>query len=223
MSEEMSTGNGEKMKTLGWLKYFAVFCMGFITNFSGVLDNITKLPANYHDFKATYLYDKELLNGSWSTNAEYLLNSKEVGLDKDQPNIVLTIAVDHDGGVEGEIMSQQICDALPITWIISFESDPPNLENLLVDRTFFIKQLHNSDMEKVAELKLVNQNKRHQTITFKTIRDTTNSLPEFLTFGKDLPSYKGDFKKLSDYCAGSSMRFREALKKNARSQDAQKH
>jgi len=115
------------------------------------------------------------------------------------------------------------CDALPITWIISFESKSPNLKNVFVDRAFFIKQLHNGDMEKVAELKLVNQNKRYRTITFKTIRDTTNSLPKFLTFGKDLPSYEEDFKKLSDYCTGSSMRLREALKKNSRSQDAQKY
>jgi len=211
----MSTGDEEKMKALRWLKYFAAFCVGFITNFSGVLEDITKLPGNYHDFKETYLYDKELLNGSWSTNAEYVLNSREAGLDKEQPNIVLTLNVDHDGGVEGEIMSQEICDALPITWIISFESEPPSLKNLFVDRTFFIKQLHNGDMERVAELELVNQNKRHQTITFKTIRDTTKSLPEFLTFGKDLPSYEENFKKLSNYCAGSSVRFREAIKKNA--------
>jgi hypothetical protein len=217
----MSTVSEEKMKVLNWVKYFAAFCVGFITNFSGVLENITKLPANYNDFKKTYLYDKDLLKGAWSTNPEYVLNSKEAGLDKVQPTMILTLDVDHDGGVEGEILSQKICDALPITWIISFESESPNLKNIFIDRSFFIKQLHNGDMEKVAELKLVNQNKRHRTITFKTIRDTTNSLPEFLTFGKDLPSYEEDFKKLSDYCAGSPMRFREAIKKNSR--DAQKH
>lgn len=209
------------MKAIDSLKYFVAFCVGFITNFSGVLENITKLPANYNDFKKTYLFDKELLNGSWSTNAEYVLNGKEAGLDKEQPNIVLTLDVDHDGGVEGEIMSVKICDALPLTWVISFESESPNLKNIFVDRMFFIKQLHNGEMKKVAELKLVNQNKRHQTITFKTISDTTNSFPEFLTFGKGLPSYEEDFKKLSGYCAGSSMRFREVLKKNFRAQDAQ--
>jgi len=219
----MTTGNGEKKKASDWMKYLVGFAFGFITNFSGVLENITKIPSSYHDFKATYLYDKELLNGSWSTNAEYVINSKEIGLDIDQPNIVLTLHVDDDGGVEGEIISKKICDALPMTWIISFESAPPNLINLFVDRAFFIKQLHNSDMETVAELKLVNQNKRHQIITFKTIRDTTNSLPKFLTFGKALPSYGGDLKRLSAYCAGSSRRLLEALKKDSQSQDAQKH
>lgn len=210
----MSSDSKEKSKAWRWVTYLATFCAGFITNFSGVLENLTKLPANYHNFKETYLYDKELLKGSWSTNAEYILNSKETGLDKEQPAVVLTMDVDNDGGVEGEILSQQICDALPITWVISFESESPNLKNLFVDRSFFIKQLHNGDMEEVAELKLANQNKRHQTITFKTIRDATGSLPAFLTFGKELPSYKTDFDKLSDYCAGSPKRFRDAIKKN---------
>ncbi|MFA6064178.1 MAG: hypothetical protein WC736_16435 [Gallionella sp.] len=219
----MTTGNVEKKKASGWMKYLVGFVFGFITNFSGVLENITKIPSSYHDFKATYLYDKDLLNGSWSTNAEYVMNSREKGLDIDQPNVVLTLNVDHDGGVEGEIISKKICDALPITWIISFESDPPSLKNLFVDRSFFIKQLHNGDMETVAELKLVDQNKRHQVITFKTVRDTTNSLPKFLTFGKALPSYGEDFKRLSAYCAGSSIRLREALKKDSQSQGAQKH
>lgn len=209
------------MKAWKWMTYVVTFCAGFITNFSGVLENITKLPSNYHNFKEVYLYDKELLKGSWSTNAEYVLNSKEAGLDKEQPTVVLTLDVDHDGGIEGEIMSEKICDALPITWIISFESESPNLKNLLVDRSFFIKQLHNGDMEKAAELKLVNQNKRHRTITFKTIRDTTGSLPQFLTFGKELPSYKEDFDRLSGYCSESPKRFREALKKKSR--DVEKH
>lgn len=212
----------DKTKALvGWLKGIAIFCAGFITGLSGFLENIVKLPANYHDFKATYLYDEELLTGSWSTNAEYVINSEELGLDEKQTNIVLTLNVDHDGGVEGEIMSEKICDALPITWIISFESESPNLKNIFIDRSFFVKQLHNGSMEKVAELKLVNQNKKHRIITFKTISDATNSLPKFLTFGKDLPSYQEDFKNLSNYCADSPLRFREALKKNAL--DSQKH
>ncbi len=117
-------------------------------------------------------------------------------------------------------MSKKICDALPITWIISFESESPNLTNIFVDRTFFIRQLHNSDMERVAKLKLVSQNKKYQTITFRKISDSTNSLPEFITFGKNLPSYKDDFKQLSDYCAGSSMRLRDILKKGNHAQDA---
>ena len=64
---------------------------GFITNFSGLFESITKFPATYHDFKKVYLYDRDLLNGSWSTNSDYTLNSKEIGLDIDQPNTVLNL------------------------------------------------------------------------------------------------------------------------------------
>jgi hypothetical protein len=207
----------ESTKALTWIKYLAIFFAGVITNFSGVFEGIIKLPANYYDFKRIYLYDKDLLNGSWSTNANYILNSREVGLDKEQPSIVLTLTINDDGSVDGEILSEKICDALPLTWNISVESKSPNLKNLFVDRSFFIKQLHNGEMETVAELKLVNQNKRYRTITLETINDATNSLPNLLTLGKDLPSYKDDFEKLSNYCADSPTRFRESIKKSSRS------
>ncbi|CAI1614278.1 hypothetical protein [Serratia proteamaculans] len=201
-------------KILSAFKYTMVFMAGFIANFSGVLRSVSDIPNSYEEFKKTYLYDESFLGGKWSTNSEYLINGADVGLDPDQPDVVMELVNGNSGQVSGEIISKNICDAMPLTWVISIESASPNLLNFFVDRSFFVKQLHGGSMETVAELKLVEENRDHGVIKFKRVSDDKSAFPEFIVFGKDLPDYKKDMKGLSDYCSESSSRFLKQHRSN---------
>ncbi len=199
-------------KIISMLKYFAVFCLGFLTNFSGFLDNVTNIPSSYKEFKKVYLYDAELFSGNWSTNSEYVLNGEELGLDFEQPKITMSLHVNEFGEVSGELLSKQVCDALPLTWIIAMQSPEPGLSSFIFDRPFFLKQLKGGEMETVAEFQLVYADNRKNVIEFKRIDDKWNVLPKVIKLAKNLPAYGDDFKELSDYCAKSPQRFREQLK-----------
>ncbi|MFV8904145.1 hypothetical protein ABQ333_02640 [Serratia fonticola] len=195
-------------------KYVMVFMAGFIANFSGVLRSVSDIPNSYEEFKKTYLYDESFLSGKWSTNSEYLINGQDIGLEPEQQDVVMELVKGNGGRVSGEIISKKICDAMPLTWVISIESAPPNLLNFFIDRSFFVKQLHGGVMETVAELKLVHENREHGVIKFKRVSDETSAFPEFIVFGKDLPNYKKDMKNLSDYCSGSTTRYWKQYQSN---------
>lgn len=168
--------------------------------------------------KKNYLDDSTFLDGHWSTNSDYVANSGDLGLENQQPLMVMSIQTEKDGSVAGEIMSAGICDALPLTWYISFDSDEPSWIDFFRDRRFKITQLHNGVTETVATLKLEHKNKKFGAITFAVIKDMTGILPSKIIFGKNLPEYKNDYKKLQDYCGDSPRRFAEKyraiLKKN---------
>ncbi len=200
-------------KLIPMLKYFSVFCLGFLTNFSGFLDNVTNIPSSYKEFKKVYLYDAELLSGNWSTNTEYLLDGEELGLGLEQPTITMSLNVNEFGEVNGEILSNTVCDALPLTWVISMESPEPGLSSFIFERRFFLKQLKGGKMEIVAEYQLVYVDERKNVIEFERIDDKRNVLPEKFKLAKNLPAYDADFKELSDYCSKSPQRFRERLNK----------
>ena len=200
-------------KIIPMLKYLAVFCLGFLTNFSGFLDNVTNIPSSYKEFKKVYLYDADLLSGNWSTNTEYALDGEELGLGYEQPIITMSLNVDEFGEVSGEILSKEVCDALPITWVISMESPEPGLSSFIFDRHFFLKQLKGGRMQTVAEFQLAYADKRNNIIEFERVDDKQNILPEKIKLAKNLPAYDEDFKELSDYCSKSPQRLRERLKK----------
>lgn len=183
------------------------FVVGCVTGASGFLDGLNKIPESYSQFKQVYLYDSEFLKGNWSTNAEYVANSHDLGLDVEQPKIVMSMEPEKDGSISGEIMSEKICDALPLTWYINFQSETPSLVNLFIDRKFVITQLHNGETETVATLKLIDENKKFGAVTFQVISDKTQMLPDKITFGKDLPEYKNDYKQFQDYCGESPRKF----------------
>lgn len=186
---------------------FMGFVFGCVTGVSGLLDELNKIPQSYTQMKRNYLYDSSFLKGDWSTNSEYVANSGDLGLDIDQPVIVMSMEPDDDGSISGEIMSEKICDALPLTWYINIQSDSPSLINFFTDRKFKVTQLHNGVTETVATLKLDGENKKFGSITFKVINDSTGALPSKITFGKNLPEYKSDYKKMQDYCGDSPRKF----------------
>lgn len=186
--------------------FLTLVCTG-IAWLSGLLDNLNKLPESYEQLKKNYLYDSVFLSGNWSTNSEYVANSADLGLDAQQPIIVMSMAADDDGSITGEIMSEKICDALPLTWHINFQSNSPSWINLVKDREFNITQLHNGETETVATLKLDSKNEKFGSITFNVVSDKTGILPSSITFGKDLPEYESDYKKLQAYCGDSPRKF----------------
>lgn len=194
------------MKKLEWGKYTLIYFAGFLTSFSGVLDSLVRIPSSYKELKKTYIYDSEFLTGHWSTNAEYLIDSVDAGLDPSQPKIVLNMQASDDGSASGNIMSEEICDALPLTWDIKLVADEPTFRDFFFDRKFYLKQLHESRMQTVAVLKLVNEDKKNGSIKFELVGGG-GFLPKEIIFGKDLPQYDHDFKELSGYCAKSPMKF----------------
>ena len=79
------------MKKLEWGKYALIYLAGFLTSFSGALDSLVKIPSSYKELKKTYIYDSEFLTGQWSTNAEYLADSGELGLEPSQPKMTVSM------------------------------------------------------------------------------------------------------------------------------------
>ncbi|MEE2001408.1 hypothetical protein QWY20_08075 [Alkalimonas sp. MEB108] len=199
-------------KIPSFLKYAAVFMLGFLTNFSGFLDNISSIPGSYKEFKKVYLYDGDLLAGNWSTNSEYLLGAGELGLGHSQPLLIVTLNVNEHDEVSGEILSKDICDALPLTWVIAIQSSEPTLFSIFSNRTFYVKKLKNNLMEPVAKLKLVAHDDRRDTLTFRRIDDKYGMLPEYIMLAKNLPAFEADSELLSGYCADSPKRFREEIR-----------
>lgn len=198
-------------KITTFLKYTAVFVLGFIANFSGVLDNISSIPGSYQEFKKVYVYSGSSLTGSWSNNAEYLLGSGDLGLTPG-PKIVMKIDANEHDEISGEILSEAICDALPLTWVISVESPEPGIFSVFSKRKLYIRQLRNNLMETVAILEIVSIDDRKGVISLQRKLDTLGVFPEKITFAKNLPAFHDDFNFLSEFCAGSPQRLREKLK-----------
>ncbi|HBW1565051.1 TPA: hypothetical protein N3423_004524 [Klebsiella pneumoniae] len=192
---------------LGWLKYILIYIAGFLTSFSGVMDSLVKIPVSYQELKKTYIYDSAFLTGHWSNNAEYLLNSEELGLDFGQPSIVLDMQASEDGSTNGTILSEQLCDAMPLTMVISLEADAPTFRDFFLDRMFYLKQLHSGKMETLGVLKLVREDRKNGTIEFETVGDGTGALPRKIVLAKNLPEYEEDYKKISSYCEQSPMKY----------------
>lgn len=160
------------------------------------------------------LYEKEFLSGKWSTDAEYVINSGDLGLDKRQPIVTIQLAVDNDGSVDGEIISEKLCDAMPLTWNITLNSDSPSILNFVFARKFQVRQLENGTMDKspvVATLKMVAEDHKHNSITFYVVNDATRSLPKQLTVAKNLPKFEENYKYLQNYCADSTKKFYEKM------------
>lgn len=194
-------------KSLGWGKYVLIYLAGFLTSFSGILEDLVKIPVLYSELKKTYIYDSAFLTGHWSTNDEYFIGGADRGLDFEQPKIILNLQVSDDGSASGEILSEKICDALPLTWIISLEAEAPGLREFFFDRKFYLKQLREGKMQTVGVLKLVNEDRKNASIAFSLVGGGMGALPEKIVLAKDLPQYEEDFKELSNYCAESPTKF----------------
>lgn len=168
----------------------------------------------YRNELNNYLYQKEFLTGKWSTDAEYVINSRDLGLDISQPVLTVNLNVDKDGSIDGNILSETLCESMPMTEIITLNSDSPSLKNFVFARTFEVRQLINGAMDKspvVATLKLINEDQKHNAITFEVVSDATGMLPKKLIFGKDLPKFDENYKFLQDYCAKASANFYDKL------------
>lgn len=193
-------------KIVNLLKYLAVFLLGFVTNFSGVLDSISSIPRSYKEFKRVYLYDGERLAGKWTNNTEYFLGAGDLNLTAGPVLIMQLEANEHDE-ISGEILSEEICEALPLTWVISVESPEPAVFGIFSNRRLYIKQLRNNRMEIVAIMDIEFLDARRGIVGLKTKHDPLGMLPDQMTLAKGLPEFDNDFKRISEFCAGSPRRF----------------
>lgn len=191
--------------------YLIIF--GLISGIGGLIT----FYFQYLDHKAELfkpLYEEKFLAGNWTTDANLVVNSGDYGLDQDQPLIISQIIVNKDGSILGEISSEGLCKAMPLTWDITLDSPPPKLWNYFVDRKFTIRELVNGKLRTsppVAEVKLAHENQESPSLTFKVIWDKTNQLPKTFTLGKDLPSYKSDYDYLQQYCADVTEKFNDEV------------
>lgn len=168
----------------------------------------------YRNELNTALYQKKFLTGKWSTDAEYIINSGDLGLDKPQPVLTIQFTVDDDGSIDGELISEGLCDAMPLTWNITLNSDSPSLMNFIFPRTFQVRQLVNGAMNKspvVATLTLVSEDHKNNVLTFDISSDSTGTLPEQITVAKDLPMFEENYNYLQNYCANSTKMFYEKI------------
>jgi len=207
-------------KIIAFSKYAAVFALGFITNFSGALNNIASIPSSYKELKKVYFYNGNSISGKWSSNTEYLLGAGELGLAHDQPKIIMQVDANEHDEISGEILSADLCEALPITWVVSVESPEPGIFSLFSNRKLYIKQLRNNLMETVAIMEITSLDDRKGTVSLQRVADPLEILPEKVSLAKDLPAFDDDFKEISEFCADSPKRFREKLKTMKPGKDA---
>lgn len=212
IAPKLSVMQEDMNKYITFSKYAAVYLLGFITNFSGVLDNISSIPSSYKELKKVYFYSGDHLAGKWSNNDEYILGAGELGLEYGQPKIVMQIGANEHDEISGEIFSEAICEALPLTWVISAESPEPGIFSLFSNRKIYIKQLRDNRMETVAVMEIESLDSRKGVIHLQRKQDPLQILPEKVTLARNLPAFDEDFKQLSEFCAGSPKRFREKLK-----------
>lgn len=207
-------------KIIAFLKYAAVFAFGFITNFSGALDNIASIPNSYKELKKVYFYSGNSISGKWSNNTEYLLGGGELGFADEQPKIIMQVSVNEHDEISGEILSEGLCEALPITWVVSIESPEPGIFSLFSNRKLYIKQLKNNLMETVAIMEIISLDDRRGTVSLQRVADPLEILPVKVSLAKDLPAFDDDFKEISEFCADSPKRLREKLKSMKLGEDA---
>lgn len=156
------------------------------------------------------LYQKKFLTGKWSNDAGLIINSKDLGLNNEEPLVTIQMDVDDDGSIDGEIISEGLCDGMPLTWGITFNSESPTLKNFVFARKFQVRQLVDGSMDKspvVATLKLVEEDRKHKSITFEVVDDPAGMLPKQLTVAKDLPNFQDNYNYLQEFCANSTKEF----------------
>lgn len=180
----------------------------------GVVIAVVGLYLPYRNELNAALYQKEFLTGKWSSDAEYIINSGDLGLDKPQPIMTIQLSVDEDGSIDGEFISEGLCDAMPLTWNITFNSVSPSIINFVFARKFQIRQLVSGAMDKspvVAELKLVDEDHKHNSITFDVVNDFTGTLPKKITLAKNLPKFDENYEYLQSYCLNSTKKMYEKM------------
>lgn len=79
----------------------------------GVIIPAVGLYLQYRNELNAVLYQKEFFTGKWSSDDEYIINSRDLGLDKPQPIMTIQLSVDEDGSIDGEFISEGLCDAMP--------------------------------------------------------------------------------------------------------------
>ncbi|HHH7828561.1 hypothetical protein WDK46_21115 [Escherichia coli] len=99
----------------------------------GVIIPAVGLYLQYRNELNAVLYQKEFLTGKWSSDDEYIINSRDLGLDKPQPIMTIQLSVDEDGSIDGEFISEGLCDAMPLTWNITFNNAPPSPLNFFCE------------------------------------------------------------------------------------------
>lgn len=180
----------------------------------GVVIAVVGLYLPYRNELNAALYQKEFLTGKWSSDAEYIINSGDLGLDKPQPIMTIQLSVDEDGSIDGEFISEGLCDAMPLTWNITFNSVSPSIINFVFARKFQIRQLVSGAMDKspvVAELKLVDEDHKHNSITFDVVNDFTGTLPKKITLAKNLPKFDENYEYLQSYYLNSTKKMYEKM------------
>ncbi|HDS7137946.1 hypothetical protein ABLU80_16050 [Klebsiella sp. CN_Kp104] len=156
------------------------------------------------------LYQKNFLTGKWSNDAGLIINSKDLGLNNDEPLVTIQMDVDDDGSIDGEIITEGLCDGMPLTWNITFNSEAPSLKNFVLARKFHVRQLVDGAMDKspvVATLKLIEEDPKHKSITFEVVDDPAGMLPKKFTVAKGLPKFEDNYNYLQEYCANSTQEF----------------
>lgn len=132
----------------------------------------------------------------------------------------MQVSVNERDEISGKILSEDMCEALPITWVVSIESPGPGIFNLFSNRKLYIKQLRNNLMETVAIMEITSLDDRKGTVILQRVADPLEILPEKVSLAKDLPAFDDDFKENSEFCADSPKRFREKLKSIKLGEDA---
>ncbi|MDR7345182.1 hypothetical protein J2X14_003625 [Pantoea alhagi] len=156
------------------------------------------------------LYQKKFLTGKWSNDADLIINSKDLGLNNNEPLVTIQMNVDDDGSIDGEIISEGLCDGMPLTWSITFNGESPTFKNFVFARKFQVRQLVDGAMDKspvVATLKLIEEDRKHKSLTFEVVDDPARMLPKKFTVAKDLPKFEENYKYLQEYCADSTLEF----------------
>ncbi|MBK3882568.1 hypothetical protein GFK97_17760 [Pseudomonas stutzeri] len=136
-------------------------------------------------------------------------------LPPDSPKIIIRLKSDAERGtVQGDVISEALCELQPITWIFYFDSKKPNLLSFGRTRDFQVSYLRAGIKVPIAIVRAEIQEPVDdmQVLVLSLISSHVDSaLPHVFGVAKNLNAFDEDVEYLNERCADITMRFHKSL------------
>jgi len=201
------------------IKAFNVICKIF----AGIFAVITALSVSLYFFSDQipaaldkYFYRSSLWSGNWSSNTEYTVApGLSDNLSSTSPKIIIRLKSDAErGSVQGDIISEGLCELQPITRIFYFDSKRPNFLSFGQTRDFQVSYLRAGIKVPVATVRaeIKEPIDELQVLLLKTVESAADAaFPERIGVAKNLSAFEEDVDYLNKKCADVTLEFYKAL------------
>jgi|GEM_PF-7123815 len=190
---------------------------------AGVAAVITALSVSLYFFSDQiptaldkYFYRSSVWDGNWSSNTEYTIApGLSDYVSPDSPKIIIRLKSDAERGtVQGNIISEGLCELQPITWIFYFDSKKPNFLSFGRTRDFQVSYLREGIKVPIALVRAEIQESVEdlQILVLSLIGPHVGTaFPQVVGVAKNLNAFDEDVEYLDERCADIKARFYKSL------------